>query len=196
MFLFEYTLLKKHFMKLLNWNSLKKSDFPKNTCLTIGVFDGIHMGHKKLFEKVLSESREQKLSPGLVTFSDSIFTMFKSADKPLQSLEERLSAAEKMGFEFCILIDFTPAIAATDGIEFLSVLKNTCNLSFLVEGEDFRLGDGGRTGKKEIESFCRNNGIGFSFIPPVIFEGQRISSTLIRKLIKAGDVKTAEYLLS
>ncbi len=183
-------------MKRLNWNSLNRSDFPEKTCITIGVFDGIHIGHKKLFEKVLSESRKQKMSPGLVTFSDSIFEMFKSTEKPLQSLEERLAAAEKMGFEFCILIDFTREIAATDGIEFLNVLKETCNLSFLVEGEDFRLGDGGKTGKTEIENFCAGNGIGVSFIPPVIFEGQRVSSTLIRKLIKNGDVKTAEYLLS
>jgi len=183
-------------MKRLNWNSLNKSDFPEKTCITIGVFDGIHIGHKKLFEKVLSESTELKISPGLVTFSDSIFSMFKSSEKPLQSLEERLSAAEKMGFEFCILIDFTSEIAATDGIEFLNVLKENCNLSYLVEGEDFCLGEGGRTGKNEIEKFCKDNGIGGSFIPPVIFEGQRVSSTLIRRLLKNGDVKTAEYLLS
>ena len=95
-------------MKVLSWNNLKESDFLKNTCLTIGVFDGIHAGHKKLLDKVLQVSEEKNLVPGLVTFTDSIFTMFKNSEKPLQTLEERLSCVKKMGFEFCILIDFTP----------------------------------------------------------------------------------------
>ncbi|MBS7261589.1 MAG: FAD synthetase family protein [Treponema sp.] len=183
-------------MKVLSWNNLKESDFLKKTCLTIGVFDGIHAGHKKLLDKVLQVSEEKNLVPGLVTFTDSIFTMFKNSGKPLQTLEERLSCVKKMGFEFCILIDFTPEIARTEGTVFLYTLMEKCRLSYLVEGEDFRLGNGGRTGMAEIDDFCRKNNIGVSFIPPVLYEGKRISSTMIRNLIKNGDTETASRLLS
>jgi len=196
MFLFKYTLIKQYFMKLLDWNNLSESDFLSDTCLTIGVFDGIHSGHKKLLGRVLEVSREKNLVPGLVTFSDSIFKMFKNSGKPLQTLEERLSCLEKMGFEFCILIDFTPEIAGTDGLVFLSTLLEKCRLSFLVEGEDFRMGDKGKTGKAEIEKYCAEKGIGVEFIPPVLYEGKRISSTMIRNLLKDGDTETAEKLLS
>lgn len=182
-------------MKILNWNALNKEDFPFETCMTIGVFDGIHAGHKKLLEEVLSVSKEKNLSSGVVTFSDSIFSMFKNGEQPLQTLDERFSKLSHMGFDFCILIDFTPAIAKTDGLEFLRILLNKCRLSYIVEGDDFRLGDGGKTGKDEIYSFCLEKGIGVSFIPPVLYEGQRVSSTMIRKLLKEGDFSTAKKLL-
>lgn len=163
--------------------------------MTIGVFDGIHVGHKKLLEKVLSVSKERNLQSGVVTFSDSIFSMFKSGEQPLQTLEERFARLSDMGFDFCILIDFTPEIARTEGFEFLRILTENCNLSYLVEGEDFRLGDGGRTGKDEIQAFCQENDLGVSFIPPVLYEGQRVSSTMIRKLLKEGDSRAAGFLL-
>lgn len=182
-------------MKIYNWADLTESDFPSGTCLTIGVFDGIHAGHKKLFEEVVHFAEEKNLLPGFVTFSDGIFSMFKNSEKPLQSLEERIQKAGELGMEFCILIDFTPEIARTDGLEFLSVLKNKCHLSFLVEGEDFRLGDGGRTGKKEIQDFCNENKIEVFFVAPVLYNGQRISSTMIRKMIAEGDFENARKFI-
>lgn len=183
-------------MKIYSWNSLNKEDFSQKTCITIGVFDGIHVGHKKLLEEVLAVSKEKGFLSGVVTFSDSIFKMFKSSEVPLQTLEKRLECLSQMGFDFVILIDFTTEIARTPGPDFLYTLKDKCFLSHLVEGEDFRLGDGGKTGKKEIEKFCNENNIGVSFIPPVLYEGQRVSSTMIRNLLKAGDIETTKNLLS
>ena len=182
-------------MKIYDWNSLDGSCFSKKTCMTVGVFDGIHAGHKKLLEKVIDVSKNNSFESGVVTFSDSIFSMFKSSEVPLQTLEERIRTIEKMGFDFLILIDFTPEVAHTDGLEFLKNLKLKCFLTYLVEGEDFRLGDGGRIGKKEIEKFCLENEIGYDFIPPVLFQGQRISSTMIRKMKNEGDYETVSILL-
>lgn len=181
-------------MKKYNWNSLSKNDFSQNTAVTIGVFDGIHIGHKELLNRVL-EAKKKGLSAGVVTFSDSIFSMFKNGENPLQSLEERYASFEKMGFDFVILIDFTPEIAKTPGLDFLQTLKEKCRLSVLVEGEDFRFGDGGKTGMEEIRSFCLENNIESEFVPPVIFEGKRVSSTMIRALFKAGNEKKARNLM-
>ncbi len=183
-------------MRIIPFSRISEESFPQSTALTVGVFDGIHAGHKELLDKVLSIKKEKGVPAGVVTFSDGIFTMFKKGESPLQSIEERLSALERMGFDFVIMIDFTPEVAATKGEFFLSELRKYCGLSYLVEGEDFRMGDGGKTGKAEIEAFCKKEGIEAFFIPPVLFEGSRVSSTMIRRMIREGQEESARSLLS
>ncbi|MCF0242758.1 MAG: FAD synthetase family protein [Treponema sp.] len=181
-------------MKIFNWNDLSLEFFSKPSALTIGVFDGIHIGHAELLNKVLS-AKEKGFFSGVVTFSDSIFDMFKSGEVPLQTLKERFLSLENMGFDFIILIDFTPQIAALSGTEFLDILRTKCNLSYLVEGEDFCFGAGGKTGMNEISEYCEKNKIKVSFVPPVLYEGKRVSSSMIRALLKDGEVNKARNLM-
>lgn len=186
-------------MKVFSWQDavsghIDEKILGKGTALTVGVFDGIHIGHKELLKAVL-EGKKNGFSCGVVTFTDKIFCISKTSVNPIETLEERLSRFEKMGFEFVILIDFTKDVAAMEGKAFLDVLYEKCALKYLVEGEDFRFGAGGLTGKNEIEIFCKERGLLCTFIPPVLFNGERVSSTLIRKLLKEGKKDLAARLI-
>lgn len=180
-------------MKIIPWANLENLFSP--AAITIGVFDGIHIGHKMLFDEVISKKQSDGYAAGIVTFTDSIFTLFKQSEKPLLSIEERLERFESLGFDFVVLIDFTEKIARIPGTDFLETLKKKCGLKYLVEGEDFRFGDGGKTGMAEIKSFCDKNGIEVKFIPPVMYGDERVSSSLIREMIKSGKADDAKKLM-
>lgn len=186
-------------MKVFSWddviqNKLDSCFLEKGTALTVGVFDGIHIGHKELLKAVL-KGQEQGYFCGVVTFTDKIFSLYKSNVEPIESLEKRLNRFEQLGFDFVILIDFTGDIASMDGNDFLQSLMDFCNVKLLVEGEDFRFGSGGKTGKKEIQAFCSKYNINCVIIPPVIWKGERVSSTLIRRFLKEGDQKSVSELM-
>ena len=81
------------------------------------------------------------------------------------------------------------------GEDFFTILKETFNLSLVVEGEDFRCGHNGSFARAEIESFCAENGIKSVFVPLVTVDGKRVSSSMIRELLKKNFTKKAKSLL-
>lgn len=186
-------------MKIFSWQDAVEGKIDaeileKGTALTVGVFDGIHIGHKALLNAVLG-GKEKGYACGVVTFTDKIFALSKASVNPIESLEKRLSHFDQMGFDFVILIDFTKNVADMEGKVFLDVLYEKCGLKHLVEGDDFRFGAGGRTGRNEIEVFCSERGLSCTIVQPVLFKGERVSSTLIRKLLKEGREEEASRLM-
>ncbi|MBR7064881.1 MAG: riboflavin biosynthesis protein, partial [Treponema sp.] len=153
-------------MKLFNWNdiedtSFKDALFQNGAALSIGSFDGPHVGHIELFHSVVEAAQNQSLVPGVVTFRQSLGAnksngMYKG---DVSTLEQRLESFKKHGMEFCVVIDFSVEFGKMDGEQFLGILKNVCALKFLAEGVDFRCGYRGRCGKEQIASFASKNGI-------------------------------------
>lgn len=186
-------------MVIFSWDDIQNNKFIsyfgfQKSVITIGVFDGIHTGHKMLLNTVLQD-KNKKLT-GIVTFNDRIFSLKKTSEKPIFPIEKRLSLFNRMGFDFVILLDFTEDIAGIDGIDFLNNLFEKCGLSKIVEGTDFNLGKGGKTGKDEIVAFCQSRNIDSQFIPAVLYKGKRISSTYIRGLLEKNKNQEAGKLIS
>lgn len=188
-------------MKVLTWEeilTLSLSEyFRRGTALSIGSFDGPHLGHLTLFREVLSYAKNKSLLSGLITFKKPLSSIKMSSEYwgDISTLEERLCIFEKLGFDFCIVIKFDSKFANIEGQEFFEILRDKLNLKFIVEGVDFKCGHKGTYDKDKIEAFCKDNNLSFAFMPLLKRNGERISSTKIRELLHSDSVSEARNLL-
>jgi len=201
-------------MTVYNWddNSLdsfsQTSFFKEGTGISIGSFDGLHLGHRFLLEKLVEiKDRaglfEQPLSPGIITFSRPL-PAYKHSDDytgDISTLSQRLRFFEEAGIEFVFVVDFTEAFASLKGIDFLDLLRKKLNMKFLAEGIDFRCGYKGATDTQAIKYWAEQNEIDYCFVDPVFYteaDGaqERISSSYIRHMIQKGFFTTIGELLN
>ena len=188
-------------MQVISWSDFLSSSSPlfeQASALCIGSFDGPHRGHYEIFKKVLSYSRENNTRAGIITFSKTITSIKKQNDYmgDISPLTARLGIFAELGFDFCILIDFSENFAHLEGEDFFKLLKEKLNLVYICEGQDFKCGYKGAFKKDEIFAWGRENSVQTEFIPLVMDEGERISSSKIRKMLKEHEEKKARLLLT
>lgn len=168
----------------------------RGTSLTIGSFDGPHIGHDALFASALSK-RADGLVPGVVTFTKSLRALKNPAVYPgdIASLPQKLGVLASEGFRFAIVIDFSPDFARIEGIDFLRSLVELCGMRHLSEGKDFHCGYNGSTDMAMISGFCRDGGFSLSTIDSVLYQGQRVSSSRVRECILGADFASVRFML-
>ncbi len=178
--------------------SLKDFPLPFETVITIGAFDGIHLGHKALFQEALKISQSLNLEAMVVTFDPHPRRVIQPhlSFKLLTTLEEKLELIEREGFEKIALIPFTRALAELSPDLFVEkYLVDYLRARYVVVGFNFRFGRN-RSGDTEL---LKKLGEKYQFqvkiVPPVIIDENRVSSSLIRDLISKGEVDRASLFL-
>jgi tRNA pseudouridine55 synthase/riboflavin kinase/FMN adenylyltransferase len=198
-------------MKLYTWNDILSilngdsgADFlgGAKTGISVGSFDGLHKGHRKLLSELLTACRAKSLMAGVLTFSRPLPGIKHSGDYmgDLTTLDQRLRLFEESGLDFAIIVDFDDSFASMMGADFLNILLNVCNMELLAEGIDFRCGFKGATDAQAIRYWAEQNGVESIFMDPVYFregtdEEERISSSYIRTMLSRGFFTTAKELL-
>ncbi len=194
-------------MKIFRWDCItapettsaldKMTVRRRGTALTIGGFDGPHRGHQALFDAVLADASAHDLSPGLVTFTRSPGALKNPDHYPgdVSTLDLRLSAFDRNGFEFVVLIDFSDDFGKMAGGVFFDILVKTVRMRYLAVGPDFRCGHRLDTGTAEISARSLRDGFRFDSIRQVEQDGVRISSSAVRKAILSADFALAERYL-
>ena len=208
-----YSLFPKYnkSMKTFTWNDIlsilngdSNDDFMGGvkTGISVGSFDGLHKGHRKLLGQLISSSHAKSLKAGVVTFVRPLPGIKHSESYlgDLTTLEQRLSLFEKIGLDFVIVVNFDDSFASMMGADFLNILLNVCNMELLAEGIDFRCGYKGATDAQAIRYWAEKNHVETVFVDPVYFhegsdEEERISSSYIRKMLSRGFFTTAAELL-
>lgn len=193
-------------MKVLKWAEITEEDFDllrifpfedraqKGSSLTIGGFDGPHVGHDSIFQKVLAR---KDLMNGVITFERSPRAL-KSRDDfsgDVSTLAQRLQRFEVYGFDFVVLIDFSQDFGKIKGRIFLDILYSACRVRFLVVGNDFRCGYRLDTGTQQIAAYAAEKNIMLEVVPDYFIGLQRVSSSLIRQAIQQADFIAAEQFL-
>ncbi len=170
---------------------------------TIGTFDGVHLGHRTVFQRLLMRGRELGLPATVITFEPQPMEFFAPDAAParLTRLREKLHAISDSGIERVMLLEFGPKLAAMDAPTFVQrLLIDGLGVQFLFVGDDFRFGHG-RTGDFALlQSMGREAiqcGSGFTVESlHTITQGEvRISSSRIRAALARGDLEQARYLL-
>lgn len=197
-------------MKVFYWEEIKndltdglKIPFFMNGCgISIGSFDGLHQGHRVLLSTLIDNCRNENILSGVISFTRPLPSLKHASDYQgdLTTLNQRLRLFEKAGLDFAIIVNFDESFAALSGVQFLTMLVNSCNMKYIAEGVDFRCGYKGSTDITAIKYFADSNNIKYSFVEPVYYrqgtdEEERISSSYIRTMVLKRFLTTAEELL-
>lgn len=165
--------------------------------IAIGVFDGVHLGHRYLFERMVEESAREGLSTTCLTLDPDPELVLHPERTPqaLCSLDARVSFLRSAGIERVDVLPFTNAVADQSAFEFLSWVQRAQGLRALWAGSDFALGKDRSGTLKVIEEIGRSLGFKVCAVPPLQDGGRVISSTWIRESLEQGDVHQAMELL-
>lgn len=166
------------------------------TAVCIGKFDGVHMGHRRLIEKVVSK-KCLGLIPTVFTFDPSPEELFSGVrGEELCTRHQKQEMLEKLGIELVIEFPLTLKTAAIDPLDFIEdILVGRMLMRYIAAGPDISFGDGGRGDRELIEVMGKRFGYEAEIIDKVQFDNEDISSSRIREAISKGELGIAERML-
>lgn len=169
----------------------------KDMLLTIGVFDGVHLGHKYLISKLTEVAGQQNLLGGVVTFRQHPQEVLPPHSRLpfLTSLAERVSLLKNEGVETVIVLSFTRELAQLSARRFVSLLKKYLRMKGLTIGPDFALGSKREGNASKLSALGAEMGFSVTVVPPIMLNGEVISSTAIRNALSNGDMKRVHNLM-
>lgn len=163
----------------------------RDSAVTIGKFDGVHKGHRKLFETVLSVKEQ-----GLAACGVSFFPEVATGSRVIYSKEEQAALAKAMGMDVLLQITLSEAVRAMEPEVFVKeILCDRLRAKLLVTGEDFRFGKDRAGDVALLRKLSEEYGYRLICVPKVEVDGMRVSSTRIRKLLSEGAMEEANALL-
>ena len=166
--------------------------------LTIGNFDGVHIGHRELLKKIKAECENKNLLFVVVTFIPHPQKILQP-DKErflINSYEQRRGLLEELGVNVLVEMKFTRDFSTLKAEEFLSrYLLSYSNLKDFYLGYDFAFGANKEGGHDLVHSICRPYGVDVEVQPKFEFEGKVVSSSLIREKLQSGKIDEVEDLL-
>ena len=174
----------------------KKTIHP--SIVTIGNYDGLHLGHKKILEKVVFDAKSLNLRSVAVIFEPQPAEFFKKDKVParLMRLTEKLHVFKEIGLDEVLCLRFNKGLALLDASDFIrNILVDTLNAKAVIVGDDFCFGRK-RSGTVEIlKKLGGEFGFDVLVISPYSIDGIKVSSTKIREALYIGDLKLVEKLL-
>ena len=169
----------------------------RGTVLTIGVFDGVHRGHQSLLKRVAEVASEGGMLSGVLTFVNHPRSVLvpDTCISYITSVDERLALLKDAGIDMVIPLHFDLELSRLRAHEFTSLLQERLKMSGLVMGYNFAMGFKREGTPETLASIGSDQGFSVTVVDAVTVEGGRVSSTVIRNSVEAGDVATAADLL-
>ncbi len=168
----------------------------KPAVVALGMFDGMHIGHRALINKTLQLADSLQARSVVYTFANHPRSVFSSAaPKLLMSADERKFCMLNMGVQEVEMEIFDHTIAALQPNAYIGRLMARHDIRAVVVGFNYTFGDGGKGTPETLRALGREMGFAVEVIPSVMFLGEAVSSTRIRELIDAGDIQGANEML-
>lgn len=181
------------------------SDFSKNkrvlkngSVLTIGTFDGVHLGHRKILERVINRSKKlSKSSVVLTLFPHPRMVLFDdNSIKLLNTIDERITILKNIGIDKVIVKEFTKSFSSLSAEDYVkSILVDELNAKLIVIGYDHHFGKGRTANIDNLRSFAKDYNFEVEEISAKEISDVTVSSTKIRKALDDGDIKLANAFL-
>jgi len=170
----------------------------KNAFATIGFFDGVHLGHRFLISQLLDAAHQRDMTAAVVSFAQHPRKVLHQEFQPelLTTCTEKVQLLRSMGIDDCLMLDFTPALAALSAKEFMKYLKEQHGVHGLLIGYDHRFGHDRSEGFEDYMRYGAELGIEVLQAQPYVLPtGKAVSSSLIRHLLHEGQVREANGYL-
>jgi len=165
--------------------------------LTLGSFDGLHLGHRELIERTRARARASG-RPALILSFEPMPREFLNPDSPparLTNFRERWRLLEGSGLDALIVLRFDAALRTLTGGEFLRLLIEDLGVTGIVVGHDFRFGRHGEASAAFLQAAGTSHGFTVEVLDPVRVGEERVSSSLVREALEAFDLALAGRLL-
>ena len=168
------------------------------TVLTIGTFDGVHLGHQKIIERVVTTARQEGLLATIFTFfpHPRMVVQHDKGLKLIHTLEEKKQLLQQLGVDLLVVQPFNEAFAQLTAEEFVStILVQHLNVKKVIIGYDHRFGRNRTANINDMRLFGEKYGFAVEEISVQEVDEVSVSSTKIREALNKGDVITAEHYL-
>jgi riboflavin kinase / FMN adenylyltransferase len=185
-------------MTLLTWADLvaHRPPFDRPVRLTIGVFDGVHVGHRRLFSEIITGG------PGtlslVMTFSQSPAVLRSPGSFPgsILTYRQKIERIGSLGVQAAVVIDFSEEMSNLSGEAFVRLLRKNLTIQRIVVGQNFRFGKKRTSGTDDLMEMLSDTGIEVLVTEPVLREGSMVSSSRIRAAILSGELGEARQMLA
>lgn len=166
--------------------------------VTIGNFDGVHLGHQALLAEVVGQAKKRGVTSTIITFEPHPFEFF-AGDKltipRITRLREKYTQLARSGVDNIVILEFNQALANQSASDFVSMLQQALRPCHMVIGDDFRFGKGREGDFQLLEIKAKEYGFDLAAMPTFELAGERVSSTRVRKALKDDDLTLASQLL-
>lgn len=166
--------------------------------LTLGNFDGVHLGHQQLINHLIKQSKKLKLPTVVMLFEPQPLEFFCKQNAParLTSFKEKVELIKKLGIDYIIAVPFTQTFANMLAPDFIQDwLINKLQAKYIVIGDDFRFGRERKGDINLLQQYTHNNQFVVESMPTFVWNDLRISSTAVREALFNSDFKLAHCLL-
>ncbi|KZZ82807.1 bifunctional riboflavin kinase/FAD synthetase [Bacillus sp. SJS] len=181
--------------KISHPHQINKSEISE-TVLALGYFDGVHKGHQAVIQTAREKAEEKGFKWGVMTFHPhpSIVLRKQQVPEAITPLEDKVEMIEKLGADYVFIVEFSEAFSALEPQEFIDQYIIGLNVQHVVAGFDFSYGKLGK-GTMESMPFHSRGQFEQTTVPKLKDFDRKISSTLIREVIRNGNVEYASKLL-
>lgn len=168
----------------------------RDTVLTVGVFDGVHLGHRHLLNHLIDWASPGCI-PSVLTFSNRPVTVFRPGTFPsyLTTPEQKLDLLRDAGIELLVPLEFTQELSQVSARQFAELLSDKMRMKGLVLGPDSALGKGREGDQAFMEAEGERLGFWVRSVPPLEINGRPVKSRVVRESLVAGDVGEGARLL-
>ncbi|MBA4347514.1 MAG: hypothetical protein C0413_01485 [Clostridiales bacterium] len=163
--------------------------------VALGMFDGVHLGHRALITRLLEEAKRLRAVPVVYTFSNHPLEVLGGNVRLLSGIRERNMLLRSLGAEEVESVPFTTEMAHRSTEQFIDLMNEKWNVRGLVVGYNYTCGDRGKGTPETLRQIGSAREFSVSVVAPILFEGEPVSSTRIREAVERGDVTLAETLL-
>ncbi|HBI80891.1 MAG TPA: riboflavin biosynthesis protein RibF [Bacteroidales bacterium] len=170
----------------------------KELALTMGFFDGVHLGHRELVQEVSQSAVTMGLESAVLTFwPHPRLVLHKDPEKLrfLNTLNEKAKIIAKMGIDYLIVQEFSKEFFNLDAAEFIKILVNDYKVKYFVVGADHRFGKGGAGNANLLNKLSGEMDFTVKVLPSLKIDGVDISSTKIRDALLSGNLNLANQML-
>ncbi|QWX83951.1 bifunctional riboflavin kinase/FAD synthetase [Cellulophaga sp. HaHaR_3_176] len=190
---------------MITIQNISKFDNSEATAITIGTFDGVHIGHKKLLDRLINDAKILNLKATVLTFfpHPRMILQQDANIKLLNTIDEKCAILKKIGLDYLMIYPFSKEFSRLSATEFVEeILVKGLNSKKVIIGYDHRFGRNRNADIKDLISYGKTFDFHVDEIPAQEIDDVSVSSTKIRKALKDGDVKTAnsylgyEYMLT
>jgi riboflavin kinase/FMN adenylyltransferase len=172
--------------------SLSEASLSACSCVTVGVFDGVHRGHQKLLTGMVDAARAAQCATVVITFEPHPAAVLgHPAPLLLTSVEERAELMAPLGLDLLLVLTFTRELARTTVTDFIALLRQHLHLAQLWGGPDLALGHRREGDVPFLQRLGAESGFTVHIVEPLIWDGAIVNSSRVRAALQAGDVYQA-----